>query len=478
MAAAFERTAGARGVHKDAAHDLRRQRKKLRALAQFHVGHVHQPQIDFMDQCGGLEGVVSRISALHVPASHEAQFRIYALRQRAQGRFVTAAPGFQENRDFRRGVADGQPVFPQAREIYQNVAAFADGFRLYQRKEIMISHIALWKTALTAALCAAALSQTGRAQVPPASVLRIDTINAVNYDEDTGDVFKFATDPGTPTHTPVHLNFNGLIAIADIQAVNGQPAMGVLTRVGPNIHLTAAPLPSDAIADVTRNGAQVVSFEILKSDGTPIGTIVASGFGGGAAPPGAPLEMRVSNFAVTGGTGAFLGARGQVGAENNVQGGAGPRLASISEDPANRRRNGGGTQRWVIHLIPMESPEIAMLPAGPAISHSSDFSLVSASKPAAAGEILSLFAKGLGPVNPGVDPGQPFPSSPPAAVNSPVEVLVNGKAAEVLSAVGYPGAVDGYQVNFRVPPDAAKGVATIQVSAAWMAGNVVRMAIQ
>jgi hypothetical protein len=96
----------------------------------------------------------------------------------------------------------------------------------------------------------------------------------------------------------------------------------------------------------------------------------------------------------------------------------------------------------------MESPEIAMMPAGPAIAHSSDFSLVTASKPAQVGEILSLFARGLGPVNPGVDPGQPFPSVPLATVNSPVEVTVNGKAAEVLSAVGLPGAVDGYQLNF------------------------------
>jgi uncharacterized protein (TIGR03437 family) len=79
-----------------------------------------------------------------------------------------------------------------------------------------------------------------------------------------------------------------------------------------------------------------------------------------------------------------------------------------------------------------------MLPAGPAITHSSDFSRATASKPAAAGEILSLFARGLGPVNPAVDPGQPFPSSPLAVVNSPVAVTVNGKAAEVLSAVGFP----------------------------------------
>jgi uncharacterized protein (TIGR03437 family) len=98
-----------------------------------------------------------------------------------------------------------------------------------------------------------------------------------------------------------------------------------------------------------------------------------------------------------------------------------------------------------------------MLPSGPAITHSSDFSLVTVAKPAAQGEILSLFATGLGPVTARVDPGKPFPSGPLAAVNAPVEVTVNGKAAEVIGAVGYPGAVDTYQVNFRVPPRYRKG---------------------
>lgn len=93
-------------------------------------------------------------------------------------------------------------------------------------------------------------------------------------------------------------------------------------------------------------------------------------------------------------------------------------------------------------------------------------------------KILSLFATGLGPTRPGVDPGRPFPATPVAVANSPVEVTVNGRPAEVLAAVGLPGAVDGYQVNFRVPPDAARGPATIQVRAAWIAGPSVTVAIQ
>jgi uncharacterized protein (TIGR03437 family) len=131
-----------------------------------------------------------------------------------------------------------------------------------------------------------------------------------------------------------------------------------------------------------------------------------------------------------------------------------------------------------MYIIPMAWPTIVATPNGPAITHSGDFSLVSTSKPAAAGEILSLFATGLGATRASLLPGQPFPSSPLAVVNSPVEVTVNGKSAEVLDAVGYPGSVDGYQVNFRVPPDTTTGTASIQVSAAWVPGVPVSIPVQ
>jgi len=212
-------------------------------------------------------------------------------------------------------------------------------------------------------------------------------------------------------------------------------------------------------------------FEILQPDGTPVGTIMAMGLSGGNAPPGQPSTER-ANWAIAGGTGAFLGARGQV----EGTGSAG-RAASMAEDPANRRLNGGITNRFVAHIVPMTVPQIVPTAAGPAITHSSDFSLVNASKPAAAGEILALFATGLGPAH-GVVTGDPFPSNPSASVNSPVQVLVNGNAAEVIGAVGYPGSVDGYQVNFRVPSDTPKGTASIQVTAAWISSTPVSIAVQ
>lgn len=150
----------------------------------------------------------------------------------------------------------------------------------------------------------------------------------------------------------------------------------------------------------------------------------------------------------------------------------------MSEDPSYRRINGGTAVQFIVHVIPMAAPQVAITAGGPAIVHSSDFSLVTASKPAAAGEILSLFATGLGPTNPYIEPGQPFPSNPLAVANSPIAISMNGEAAEILAAVGYPGATDGWQVNFRVPPDAGKGTLNLQLSAAWISGTSVGIAVQ
>src|ERR1017187_9455533 len=155
------------------------------------------------------------------------------------------------------------------------------------------------------------------------------------------------------------------------------------------------------------------------------------------------------------------------------------RVTSACEDPSMRRAFAGGLgkRHATLYLVPLSQPQIVTTSNGPAIVHANDFSPVTASKPATAGEILSVFATGLGPTIPGVDPGQPFPASPLQAVNSPVEVMVNGKDAAVLAAVGLPGAVGGYQVNFRVPPDAATGNATIQLKAAWIGGPSVNLSI-
>lgn len=221
----------------------------------------------------------------------------------------------------------------------------------------------------------------------------------------------------------------------------------------------------------------MTTFEILKSDGTSIGTIVAAGLVGGTAPPGSPALATGNNLVITGGTGAYVGIRGQMSVPTAPPGVAIQRGASMTEDPANRRRNGGGTWRWIAQLIPMSAPQVLTTADGPAVLHS-DFSPVTAAKPAKAGEVLIVRATGLGPTVPGVDPGQPFPADTCPAVNSPLAVTVNGQEAEVVVGCGWPGLVDTYRVDFRVPASITAGTASVKLSAAWIAGAPVSIPVQ
>jgi len=335
------------------------------------------------------------------------------------------------------------------------------------------------KTALAMALCAATCSQLGLAQVAAPTILQIDLADHVLYFEDltAADLAKRATVPNVTTTVPA-LNFIRATGVADIVAVNGQRVMGTFASgvFGPGF-FRPAPTPGLAIADINRNALGVQSFEILKSDGTAIGTIIASGLAGGAAPPGAPLAATGNNYVIAGGTGAFFGARGQMSVAPATPGVATQRNASMTEDPANRRINRGGNWRWIVHLIPMSTPQIVTAASGPAVLHA-DFSPVTAASPARAGEVLIVQATGLGPTVPGVDPGQPFPAAEIRPVNSPVAVTVNGQDVEVVNALGWPGLVDTYRVDFRVPAGMAAGTASVQLSAAWINGPAVRIAVQ
>ncbi|MFN0170025.1 MAG: hypothetical protein ACKV22_26675, partial [Bryobacteraceae bacterium] len=200
--------------------------------------------------------------------------------------------------------------------------------------------------------------------------------------------------------------------------------------------------------------------------------------GSGPPPPGSPVPASTilqggHNYAITGGTGAFLGVRGQLASAPPVA-----RIASITEDPANRRRNAvAGTWRWTAHLIPISAPQVVTSATGPAVFHT-DFSPVTAARPAKSGEVLIVQATGLGPTVPSVGPGQPFPADAIMPVNSPVAVTVNGQDAEVVNATGWPGQVDAYRVDFRMPDGLAAGTAALQLSAAWITGAAVRIAVQ
>src|SRR5262249_17353723 len=144
-------------------------------------------------------------------------------------------------------------------------------------------------------------------------LMTIDAENIVEYQVDVADVSKFATNPGVVPAAPFR-NFTPVTPLGDIVAINGQPARGLYASRVSSIVTSPTPDPTlgGAIGDTTHPSIRQQIFEILKTDGTPIGTIVALGMSGGVA-PGSPASGKNGDWAIVGGTGAFLGIRGQMG---------------------------------------------------------------------------------------------------------------------------------------------------------------------
>ena len=335
---------------------------------------------------------------------------------------------------------------------------------------------------LLSALIGTWCCQLSLAQVPPVQVMSIDVQNTTSYSEDVTDISQYATNPNPTPRNPGR-NFWFLLEIKDIVAVNGHPAKGTYISHDRTVNFNPTPAPGGAIADTLRNSQNLATFEILSSDGNPIGMIAAVGLSNGSppglpgdAPQGGPVGLTQANFAITGGTGAYLALRGQYG-QTVTATTVSNRAASVTEDPANRRANGGGRQRYLLKVIPADWPRVVRTTAGAACFHA-DSSLVTADNPAASGELLTVQVTGLGPTVPVVDPGHPFPVDSVTQVNSPVDVTVNGQPAEVVTKVGWPGLVDTYRVDFRVPDATASGISRIQLSAAWIAGETVNIAIK
>lgn len=324
----------------------------------------------------------------------------------------------------------------------------------------------------------AACTPRAEAQAPVGSMLRIEIENITLYIFDCPNS-QIDRNPNKLDRPVSRTGIESGFAIGDIVSVNGSPVKGIaFESIYAAIGSSPNPSPGQAITDAPITGVIQWDLDFLNPNGTVIGAVRISGIAGGLPPPGAPREIATGQYIITGGTGAFFGVRGYYQPVQDPV--MGERVTSACEDPSLRRTfaEGRGKRHPVLYLVPLEQPQIITTANGPAIVHANDFPLVTAQKPAKAGEILTLFASGLGPTRPGVDPGQPFTASPQQGVNSPVQVLVNGNPGDVLYAGGYPGAVDGYQVNFRVPDGTASGPASVKLTSAWIAGPEVKLPIQ
>lgn len=110
----------------------------------------------------------------------------------------------------------------------------------------------------------------------------------------------------------------------------------------------------------------------------------------------------------------------------------------------------------------------------------SSYHLVDASNPATAGSTFVLiYCTGLGAVTNRPASGAAAPFSPLAETTTPPSVTIGGAAAEVFFSGLAPGSVGEYQVNARVPANAATGnAAPVVISMAGVASNTVTIAVR
>jgi uncharacterized protein (TIGR03437 family) len=129
------------------------------------------------------------------------------------------------------------------------------------------------------------------------------------------------------------------------------------------------------------------------------------------------------------------------------------------------------------------SPALFTVPSGGsgpgAILHNSTGVLVSASAPAARGEFLSIFATGLGAVQPLVESGAPGPSDPPSQTTTGVTVTIGGIPALTNFSGLAPTFAGLYQINAQVPQGVASGNSVpVIVTIGGVSSNVATIAVQ
>ena len=302
-------------------------------------------------------------------------------------------------------------------------------------------------------------------------------------------------------------NMFPLVVVGDIVRINGDPVNGLY--LSKNLVTWSSPTQTPANPNVaTINGVPITSagmmvsdapivgfrhdiFKILSPDPDDptgatlmeIGSITAAGVSGKPMPPGQPAEITGGDWAITGGTGAFLGVTGQMGGGG---GGGTIRMASVTEDPSQRRNNAvnanpPATATMGLYVIPLTPPHI--IEVFHAAYGNNAPTPVSLAHPANVGETLTLYATGLGPVRykneasawVNVPIGQLFPAN--TTVISPVTVTIGNRMAAIQSATGYPDVSNGYSVEFIVPPVSTAGltITSIQISSAWIRSAVVKL---
>ncbi len=125
-------------------------------------------------------------------------------------------------------------------------------------------------------------------------------------------------------------------------------------------------------------------------------------------------------------------------------------------------------------------PGLAGFPDGTVIAQDLGYKLITAAHPAHAGDVIILYATGMGPTNPAVATGAvaPSPPMPLAQVTVASQVTVGGANAKVVFAGLSPGSVGLYQIDVVIPAGAGTGNLPLVVTQGGVASNTVTVPVQ
>jgi uncharacterized protein (TIGR03437 family) len=123
------------------------------------------------------------------------------------------------------------------------------------------------------------------------------------------------------------------------------------------------------------------------------------------------------------------------------------------------------TRPWRRSLTPM----IVIDATGAEVFHEG-WVRVTRERPAKPGELVIAKATDLGATYPPVSPGERFPASPFAKVADKITKHVNGGPSEPELQIGWPGMINIYRVDFRIPKETSSSPVTVQLTAGGVAG--------
>jgi uncharacterized protein (TIGR03437 family) len=109
--------------------------------------------------------------------------------------------------------------------------------------------------------------------------------------------------------------------------------------------------------------------------------------------------------------------------------------------------------------------------------HNSDGTLVGPSNPATPGEIIILYATGLGPLTLDLPDGYGAPSNPLAFTVDPFRAIVDAEDCQILFSGLGPGFVGVYQLNLRLPFDLRSGNLPIQITTPYANSQVATLPV-